>query len=92
MSFAELGIDIRFRNKKEKEVGYVFKNNSNYKLNEGDVVVKVDSKYYRPTEVDLLVGDSTKARKELGWNPKYNLSSLIKEMVLSDLSIFKKNL
>jgi len=55
----------------------------------GQVVVRVDPTYFRPTEVDLLVGDSSKARKELGWKPKYTLQQLVKEMVLSDLANYK---
>ena len=61
-------------------------------MDEGLVVVKVDSKYYRPTEVDLLIGDPTKAMIKLGWKPKYNLEALVKEMVASDVSLFKKEL
>jgi GDPmannose 4,6-dehydratase len=61
MSFAELGIELGFRGKDEAEGGYIFKNNSEYKLEEGKVVVKVEPKYYRPTQVDLLIGDPTKA-------------------------------
>jgi len=90
MSFAELGIELEFRGKDEAEEAYVLKNTGIYKLEEGKVVVKVDPKYYRPTEVDLLIGDSRKAMTKLGWKPKYNLSSLVKEMVLSDLNLFNK--
>ncbi len=90
MSFAELGIVLEFRGKNEAEEGYVIKNNGEYKLEEGKIVVKVDPKYYRPTEVDLLIGDPTKAMTQLGWKPKYDLSLLVKEMVASDLSLFKK--
>ena len=90
MSFAELGIELGFRGKDEAEEGYVVNNTGEYKLEEGKVVVRVDPKYYRPTEVDLLIGDPTKAMTKLGWKPKYNLSSLVKEMVLSDLNLFIK--
>ena len=90
MSFAELGIELEFRGKDEAEEAYVLKNTGIYKLEEGKVVVKVDPKYYRPTEVDLLIGDPRKAMTKLGWKPKYNLSSLVKEMVLSDLNLFNK--
>ena len=55
-------------------------------------MIKVDPKYYRPTEVDLLIGDPTKAMTKLGWKPKYDLAALVKEMVASDLEIFKKEL
>jgi GDPmannose 4,6-dehydratase len=90
MSFAELGIELRFRGKDEAEEGYVYKNTGEYKLDEGQVVVKVDPMYYRPTEVDLLIGDPTKAMSQLGWKPKFDLAALVKEMVLSDLSLFNK--
>jgi GDPmannose 4,6-dehydratase len=92
MSFAELGIELAFRGKDEAEEGYVIKNNSEYQLEEGKVVVKVDPKYYRPTEVDLLIGDPTKAITKLGWKPKYNLESIVKEMIKSDILLFKKEL
>jgi len=90
MSFAELGIELRFRGKDEAEEGYVVKISGEYKLEEGKVVVKVDPKYYRPTEVDLLIGDPTKAMTQLGWKPKYDLATLVKEMVASDTELFKK--
>jgi GDPmannose 4,6-dehydratase len=92
MSFAELGIEIGFRGKDEAEEGYVIKNSVEYKLKEGTVVVKIDPKYYRPTEVDLLIGDPTKAMSKLGWKPKYDLAALVKEMVASDVSLFQKEL
>ena len=90
MSFAELGIELGFRGYDEAEEGYVIKNNGEYQLEEGTVVVKVDPMYFRPTEVDLLIGDPTKAMSKLGWEPKYDLAALVKEMVASDVSLFKK--
>jgi GDPmannose 4,6-dehydratase len=92
MSFAELGIELGFRGKYEAEEGYVLKNTGEFKLDEGKVVVKIDPKYYRPTEVDLLIGDPTKAMTKLGWRPKYDLAALVKEMVASDIALFKKEL
>ena len=92
MSFAELGIELGFRGKDEAEEGYVIKNTGEYIIEVGKVVVKVDPKYYRPTEVDLLIGDPTKAMTKLGWKPKYDLTALVKEMVASDVSLFKKEL
>ena len=89
-AFAEAGIEVAFRGKDEKEEGYIVKNNGDYKVKEGAVVVKVDPRYFRPTEVDLLIGDATKAKEKLGWTPKYTLAEMIKEMVASDLDIFKK--
>ena len=89
-AFAEAGIEVAFRGKDENEEGYIVKNNGDYKVKEGAVVVKVDPRYFRPTEVDLLIGDATKAKEKLGWTPKYTLSEMIKEMVAGDLDIFKK--
>ena len=92
MTFAELGIDLGFKGIDDNEEGYVVKNTGSYQLNEGQVIVKVDPKYYRPTEVDLLIGDPSKAMTKLAWKPKYDLAALVKEMVASDLEIFKKEL
>jgi GDPmannose 4,6-dehydratase len=83
-SFLELGIEIMFEGSNEKEVAKVVKCNGPSVLEIGKIVVEVDPKYYRPTEVDLLIGDATKAKKLLGWQPKYNLDDLVKEMVISD--------
>ena len=55
------------------------------------VLVRIDPKYFRPTEVDLLIGDTTKARTKLGWVPEYDLEALVKEMVASDLNLMKKD-
>ena len=63
--------------------------NPDYQLEQGTVVVKIDPMYYRPTEVDLLVGDATKCRQKLNWTPKYDLNLLIAEMMASDLKLFK---
>jgi GDPmannose 4,6-dehydratase len=92
MTFAELGIELGFKGSDDGEEGYVVKNTGSYQLKEGQVIVKVDPKYYRPTEVDLLIGDPAKAMTKLGWKPKYDLAALVKEMVASDLDIFKKEL
>ena len=92
MTFAELGIELGFKGNDDNEEGFVVKNTGSYQLKEGQVIVKVDPKYYRPTEVDLLIGDPTKAMTKLGWKPKYDLAALVQEMVASDLEIFKKEL
>ena len=60
-------------------------------LKPGKTIVKVDSAYYRPTEVDLLIGDATKAKEILGWKPKYDLKSLVNDMIISDLQLVKKD-
>ena len=91
MSFAEIGIGLEFKGEDESEEGIIVScSNPEYQLPIGKVVVKVDPRYFRPTEVDLLIGDATKAKEKLGWQPKYNLAELVKEMVASDLIIFKK--
>jgi len=92
MSFRELGIELKFRGKDEQEEGFIISNVGNYNVNIGDVVVKVDPKYYRPTEVDLLIGNPEKAITKLGWKPKYDLPMLVKEMVNSDLENFKRSI
>jgi GDPmannose 4,6-dehydratase len=92
MTFAELGIELGFEGNGVNEIGYVIKCNGEYQLDSGRVVIKVDPKYFRPTEVDLLLGDPTKAKTKLGWKPKYNLKELVKEMIMSDLNYFKTHI
>jgi len=84
LAFGELGILIEFQGKNENEIAKVVNCSGEIKLKVGSIVVEVDPKYYRPTEVELLVGDASKANKKLNWYPKYDLLSLIKEMVQSD--------
>lgn len=86
MAFSEIGVEIEFTGKNEKEKGMV-KSCSNplYQLPLGKEVIAIDPGYYRPTEVDLLIGDATKAKEKLGWVPKYTLAEMVKEMVASDL-------
>ncbi len=92
MAFAELQIDIGFEGEGKEEVGKVVScSNPEYDLKAGQVIVQVDPTYYRPTEVDLLIGDPTKANTQLGWIPKHDLASLVKDMVASDLKIFQKD-
>lgn len=90
MAFAEVGISLIFEGSGENEAGKVQACTGPYSLPSGTVVVKVDPQYYRPTEVDLLIGDATKAKEKLGWVPKYSLADMVKEMVASDLQLFKK--
>ena len=90
LAFKEIGVVLEFSGFEENEVGIVVKNDGNDKIKIGQTVVKIDSKYYRPTEVDLLIGDPTKAQLKLGWKSKYTLESMVKEMILSDIEIFKK--
>lgn len=91
MSFAEAGITIRFEGDGADEKGYVIScSNPAYQLPVGKEIVAVDPKYFRPTEVDLLIGDPTKANTKLGWKPKYNLQGLVSEMMQADLELFRK--
>lgn len=92
MAFKEAGIGIRFEGKGQNEVGIIdsLPTSGESSLHIGDEVVSVDPNYYRPTEVELLIGDATKAKQKLGWEPKYNLQELIKEMVESDLKLMEK--
>jgi GDPmannose 4,6-dehydratase len=90
MAFAEAGIEIEFEGEGKLEKGIVSScNNSKYQLPKGKEVVAIDPNYFRPTEVDLLIGDATKARENLGWKPTYTLAEMIKEMVTSDLETYK---
>ena len=91
MAFAEVGVELEFKGKEENEVGVVKAcKNPEYQLEIGKEVICVDKKYYRPTEVELLIGDPTKAQTQLGWKPKYDLPALVKEMVANDVDLFKK--
>lgn len=90
-AFAEVGIEVEFVGEGVNEKGVIRACRGDYNIEKGKVVVEVDSGYFRPTEVDLLLGDSTKAREKLGWKPKYDLDSLIKDMVQSDLKLMQKD-
>ena len=90
MAFGELGIELVFSGDGINETATVKDCSGNYTLSIGKVVVKVDSRYFRPTEVDLLIGDASKAFNKLGWKPTYTLDGLVKEMVMADIQLFKK--
>lgn len=91
-TFEQLGITLRFSGEGLNEIGIVTEStNPEFRIKVGQEVIKIDPKYFRPTEVELLIGDPTKAKSKLGWVPKYNLDSLIKEMVASDLELFKRD-
>jgi GDPmannose 4,6-dehydratase len=93
MAFKELGIELDFIGKGKEEKGFVKScSNEEYKLSIGKEVICIDPHYYRPTEVDLLIGDASKAKNKLGWTPEYSLEELIKEMMIHDISIMKKEL
>ncbi len=103
MSFAEVGIELAFEGEAENEIGSIksideAKFNASVGQNSltnvealvGKTVVKIDPKYYRPTEVDLLLGDPTKSKTQLGWKPQYDVQALCAEMVQSDIELVKK--
>ena len=91
LAFAEVGIQLNFTGEGVEEKATVAScNNPAYQLSLGKIVIAVDPAYFRPTEVELLIGDSSKAREKLGWKPKYDLAGLVKEMVVSDIQNIKK--
>lgn len=91
MAFQEVGVEIDFKGEGINERGYVRSiHQENISLKIGQEVVAVDPRYFRPTEVDLLIGDPTKAKTLLGWQPKYDLPALVKEMMISDVELFKR--
>lgn len=93
MAFGEVGILLKFSGEYENEKAVVDScGNENFQLPIGKEVLAVDKNYYRPTEVDLLIGDSTKAKTQLGWEPKYTLPMLVKEMVEADIQLMKMQL
>ena len=91
MAFAEAGIEIEFKGDGIDEKGYVKSCSSAYPIEIGKEILAIDPKYFRPTEVDLLIGDPTKAMTKLGWKPKYDVKMLCKEMVLADIELFKRD-
>jgi GDPmannose 4,6-dehydratase len=92
-AFGEVGAELEFKGEGKNEVGFIKSVKGDFfeHLPVGKIVVKVDATYFRPTEVDLLIGDSSKAKTKLGWEPEYTLNELIKEMVQSDLKLMQKD-
>lgn len=91
MALTEVGVEVEFSGSGVDEVGKVKSSVDPVNFPTGKTIVCIDPTYFRPTEVDLLIGDPTKANTKLGWKPKYTLSEMIKEMVASDLLLFQKN-
>jgi GDPmannose 4,6-dehydratase len=92
MAFKHVGIELRFDGSGLEEVAKV-KSCSNplYNLEVGREVLLIDPKYFRPTEVDLLIGDPTKAKEKLGWVPEIELEQLVEDMMISDLRLFERD-
>lgn len=91
LTFAELGAELEFTGTGKNEKGFIKSCNDNFGFKTEQEVVAVDPNYFRPTEVDLLIGDATKAKEKLGWQPKYTLQAMVKEMVAYDLELFRKH-
>ena len=93
LAFKEVGIELEFIGEGVNETATVKKcNNSLFQIELGKKVLSIDPSYFRPTEVDLLIGDSTKAKEKLGWIPEYDLASLVKDMMKGDLLLMKKEI
>jgi GDPmannose 4,6-dehydratase len=92
MAFAHIGVTLAFKGKGINEVAFIEScSNEKYKLEIGKVVLAIDPKYFRPTEVDLLIGDPTKAKEKLGWVPEISLEKLVDDMMQSDLKLFERD-
>ena len=92
MAFIEVGFELEFKGKGRDEKGYVKKClDPNFQVEIGKEVIAIDPRYFRPTEVDLLIGDATKAKEKLGWVPKYDVQGLVKDMMQSDLKLMQKD-
>lgn len=91
MAFAEVGVEIEFRGEGVEEKGYVLRSdNPEFAFREGAEIINVDPRYFRPTEVELLIGDPSKAKEKLGWEAKCTLADLVKEMMQADLDAFRR--
>ncbi len=90
MAFEEVGAEVEFKGEGVHEKGYIKSCSDSYAFTTGQEVVCIDPKYFRPTEVDLLIGDPTKSNEKLGWKPKYTLREMITEMVEADLQAFRQ--
>ena len=92
MACREVGVEVEYKGKGVDEIGCVKSSkNDSYAFKIGQPILKIDPKYFRPTEVDLLIGDPSKAKAKLGWEPEYDLSALVKEMVAADLKLFTRD-
>ncbi len=90
-TFNELGIGLEWKGEGKNETAVVVGSSDEFKLSAGQEIISIDPTYFRPTEVDQLIGDASKAKEKLGWEPKYNLDQMIKEMVAEDLKLMKKD-
>jgi GDPmannose 4,6-dehydratase len=92
LAFREVGVELEFRGEGVDEKAYVVScNDDNYQIEIGKEILSVDPHYFRPTEVDLLIGDPTKAKEKLGWVPEHDLSALVKDMMQMDIKLMQKD-
>lgn len=92
MAFAEIGVELEFKGKGVEEKGYIrTSTNPKYQMEIGKEVISIDPRYFRPTEVELLIGDATKAKEKLGWVPEFDLLDLVKDMMKGDLKLMHKD-
>jgi GDPmannose 4,6-dehydratase len=92
MAFNEVGIELEFKGTGAEEKAFVVScSNPQFQVEIGKEVLAVDKKYFRPTEVDLLIGDATKAKEKLGWVPEFDLKDLVKDMMQSDVKLMQKD-
>lgn len=92
MAFQEIGVELEFIGEGKLETAVISNcNHIDYQLEIGKEIVAVDPNYFRPTEVEMLIGDPTKAKNQLGWQPKYDLKAMISEMVAADLEKFRRD-
>ncbi|MBN2524980.1 MAG: GDP-mannose 4,6-dehydratase [Deltaproteobacteria bacterium] len=90
-AFGELGITIEFKGEGRDEVGIVTAcTNDEFQIEKGTEVLVIDPRYFRPTEVELLIGDATRAHEKLGWTPKSDLDALVEDMMKSEIALMKK--
>ena len=93
LAFKEVGIEIEFKGEGVDEKAFVIACNlKEFKVEIGKEVLSIDPSYFRPTEVDLLIGDPSKAKNKLGWVPEHDLASLVKDMMEGDVSLMKKDI
>ena len=90
--FECIGVTIAFKGEGVNEIGIVTKNSENAKVTIGQEIIKIDTRYFRPTEVESLLGNPKKAKDLLGWKPKYTLKKLTREMIESDIKLFKPDI
>jgi GDPmannose 4,6-dehydratase len=91
-TFSRLGVKVEFQGSGVDEIGFVAEvKDSSVKVKVGDVIIRIDPKYFRPTEVELLIGDPSKAKRDLKWELEYDLDKLVDDMVSSDLQLFKRD-